>query len=167
VPLGVNPLVDSHKQITIKKILHDLEKELNQVEEENYNIVKEQAEVRLMKQNPKAYAQLLKQIESQSQINHETSPIKNNKLQTLAKSHSISKKLIKNSDQEGVHMLRGQFQANIKLNKFEDDEIEKVKPVYTYQQHRFFLKKKGVTYFEDYEPPRRDTEDGSGATKGN
>jgi hypothetical protein len=65
-----------------------------------------------------------------------------------------------------VQMLKGQFQANIKLNKFVDDDLDKVKPVYTYQQHRLFLKNKGVTYFEDYQP-RREAEDGSGAPKGN
>lgn len=48
--------------------------------------------------------------------------------------------------------------ANIKLNKFEDDDKEKEKPMYTYQQHRLFLKKNGVTYFEKYEPPKRETD---------
>jgi hypothetical protein len=36
--------------------LHDLEKDLNKVEEENYSIIKEQAELRLMKSNPKMAA---------------------------------------------------------------------------------------------------------------
>lgn len=39
--MGYNPMAESHKNITIKKILHDMEKDLNQVEEENYQIVKE------------------------------------------------------------------------------------------------------------------------------
>jgi hypothetical protein len=30
-------------------------------------------------------------------------------------------------------MLNGHFSATIKLNKFEDEEKEKEKPVYTYQ----------------------------------
>lgn len=48
--------------------------------------------------------------------------------------------------------------ANIKLNKFEDEDRDKEKPVYTYQQHRLFLKKNGVTYFEKYEPPKKETD---------
>lgn len=31
-----NPLAESHKNITIKKILHEMEKDLIKVEEENY-----------------------------------------------------------------------------------------------------------------------------------
>jgi hypothetical protein len=38
---GVNPLAESHKNITIKKILHEMERDLGQVEEENYQILKE------------------------------------------------------------------------------------------------------------------------------
>jgi len=48
-----NPLAESHKNITIKKILNEMERDLLQVEEENYQIVKEQAEQRLLKSNPK------------------------------------------------------------------------------------------------------------------
>ena len=36
-----NPFGETNKQITIKKILKDLEKDLHQVEEENYNIIRE------------------------------------------------------------------------------------------------------------------------------
>jgi len=31
-----NPMAESHKSITIKKILHEMEKDLIKVEEENY-----------------------------------------------------------------------------------------------------------------------------------
>ena len=46
-------MAESHKNITIKKILHEMERDLNQVEEENYVIVREQAEQRMLKANPK------------------------------------------------------------------------------------------------------------------
>jgi hypothetical protein len=46
VPRGnsLNPLSGTQKNITIKKILQEMEKDLREVEEENYVIVKEQAE---------------------------------------------------------------------------------------------------------------------------
>lgn len=48
-----NPLAETQKNITIKKILHDLEKDLVKAEEENYQMIKEQAEIRMIKNNPK------------------------------------------------------------------------------------------------------------------
>jgi hypothetical protein len=49
----MNSMAETHKNITIKKILQEMEKDLNLVEEENYVLVKEQAEQRMMKANPK------------------------------------------------------------------------------------------------------------------
>jgi hypothetical protein len=37
-------MAETGRQITLKKILNELEKDLNKIEEENYSIVKEQAE---------------------------------------------------------------------------------------------------------------------------
>lgn len=61
-------------------------------------------------------------------------------------------------------MLNGQIKANIKLNKFDDDDRDKERPVYTYQQHRLLLKKNGVTYFERYEAPKKESDQGTAGT---
>ena len=53
-------------------------------------------------------------------------------------------------------MLGGQFKATIKFNKFEDEHDQDEKPVYTYSQHRLFLKKNGVSYFENYQPVKKE-----------
>jgi hypothetical protein len=58
--------------------------------------------------------------------------------------------LIKDVFAEAIPVLGGTFKANIKLSKFEDDDRDKEKPVYTYQQHRLYLKKNGVSHFEKY-----------------
>jgi len=47
------------------------------------------------------------------------------------------------------------------LNKFEDDDKDKEKPVYTYQQHRLYLKKNGVAAFEKYQPPKQENDSGA------
>ena len=52
-----NSMAESQKNITIKKILHDLEKDLGQVEEENYHLIREQADARFLKVNPKLAAE--------------------------------------------------------------------------------------------------------------
>ena len=65
---GHNPLGESHKNITIKQILHEMERDLQQVEEENYVIVKEQAEQRLLKANPKLAQQRQKQLEREQSL---------------------------------------------------------------------------------------------------
>ena len=58
VPRGssINSMADTHKNITIKKILQEMERDLGQVEEENYQLVKEQAEQRMLRANPKLAA---------------------------------------------------------------------------------------------------------------
>lgn len=58
-------------------------------------------------------------------------------------------------------MLNGTFKPHIKLNKFEDDDKDKEKPVYTYQQHRLYLKKNGVAAFEKYQPPKQENDSGA------
>eukprot|EP00349_Pseudokeronopsis_sp_Brazil_P002687 CAMPEP_0202960364 /NCGR_PEP_ID=MMETSP1396-20130829/4509_1 /ASSEMBLY_ACC=CAM_ASM_000872 /TAXON_ID= /ORGANISM="Pseudokeronopsis sp., Strain Brazil" /LENGTH=110 /DNA_ID=CAMNT_0049679537 /DNA_START=188 /DNA_END=520 /DNA_ORIENTATION=+ len=58
-------MAETGKSYTIKKILHELEKELVQVEEENYSIIKEQAEQRMLKANPKLALQRQKQLEKE------------------------------------------------------------------------------------------------------
>ena len=69
VPRGnsLNPLAGTQKNITIKKILQEMEKDLREVEEENYVIVKEQAEQRMLKANPKLAASKQKQLEREQQ----------------------------------------------------------------------------------------------------
>jgi hypothetical protein len=42
------------------------------------------------------------------------------------------KKLIKDVHNDEIEVLNGQIKANIKLNKFEDDEKDREKPMYTY-----------------------------------
>jgi len=49
------PWSKSQKSITIKKILNDIERDIKEVEEENYVIVKEKAEQRMIKENPKLF----------------------------------------------------------------------------------------------------------------
>lgn len=58
-----------------------------------------------------------------------------------------------------IQVLNGQFKTNLKLSKFDDNERDKVKPLYTYQQHRLFLKKNGVAHFENYEPKKKSNDD--------
>jgi hypothetical protein len=69
-----------------------------------------------------------------------------------------TKKFIKDVHNDEIEVLNGQIKANIKLNKFDDDDRDKEKPVYTYQQHRLLLKKNGVTYFERYEAPKKESD---------
>jgi hypothetical protein len=52
----MNSMAETHKNITIKKILQEMEKDLNQVEEENYMLLREQAEQRMLRANPKLAA---------------------------------------------------------------------------------------------------------------
>ena len=59
-----NSVSGTQKNITIKKILHDLEKDLGKAEEENYQMIKEQAEIRMIKNNPK----LAKTLEIQREL---------------------------------------------------------------------------------------------------
>ena len=68
------------------------------------------------------------------------------------------KKLIKDVRNDEIEVLNGQIRTNLKLNKFDDDERDKEKPVYTYQQHKLLLKKNGVTYFEKYEAPKKESD---------
>ncbi len=42
------------------------------------------------------------------------------------------KKLIKDVQSDSIQVLNGNFKPHIKLNKFDDDEKDKEKPVYTY-----------------------------------
>jgi len=71
---GPEQMAESGKSYTIKKILNELEKELNQVEEENYTIVKEQAEQRLLRSNPKLALQRQKQMEKEMEKMRAKSP---------------------------------------------------------------------------------------------
>ncbi|CDW73352.1 tpr domain containing protein [Stylonychia lemnae] len=167
-----NPLAESHKNITIKKILHEMERDLNQVEEENYQIVKEQAEQRLLKANPKLAQQRQKQLEKeqiyQFELQGPGSPDKGNnmfKSQMGDQQKHTIKKLIKDVQNDEIQVLNGQFKATIKLSKFEDDDKDKEKPMYTYQQHRVYLKKKGVSYFEKYEPVKKESDSGNQESK--
>ena len=41
------------------------------------------------------------------------------------------------------------------------DDKDKDKPVYTYQQHRLYLKKNGVAHFEKYQPPKKESDHGA------
>ena len=61
----MNSLGETHKNITIKKILQEMEKDLKEAEEENYQLVKEQAEQRMIKANPKLAAQRMKMMEGE------------------------------------------------------------------------------------------------------
>jgi len=74
------------------------------------------------------------------------------------------KKILKDLlDTKQVSMLGGQFAASIRLNRFEEDDHDKEKPAYTYNQHRLFLKKNGVSYFEKYQPPKKEADIGAPA----
>ena len=42
-------------------------------------------------------------------------------------------KIIKDTKNDEIQFLGGQFKAHIKLNKFDDDDKDKEKAVYTYE----------------------------------
>jgi len=70
------------------------------------------------------------------------------------------KRLIKDIKSEHIDMLGGKLQASLQLRNFEDDDRDKEKPIYTYEQHRVALRKGGLSQFENWVPPKNDTETG-------
>lgn len=105
----------------------------------------------MLKQNPKLAAGSFKQKQKDQQLERQfdkhstfqaqqlaaslgSSPFASKNSQTLTlKPEKLQKKLIKDMQSDTIQMLNGQFKATIKLNKFEDDDRDREKPMYTYQ----------------------------------